>query len=206
MKIYGGGKAPNPLRVSIFLAEKGVEIETEHVDIGELEHREQAFGQINDRQLLPVLELDDGTIIAETIAICRYLESLYPEPALFGENPLESAQVEMWQRRTEFELFMPIAHAFRHRHPAAKALEPVQIGSWGDLNVEFAIKGMERLNTQLSSNFYVSGAKFTVADITAFTAMQFRRPAKIDIPDGLDHLKEWYERIKERPSTQFYSS
>ena len=109
MKLYDGGRAPNPRRVRIFLAEKGIKVPTEQVDLGALQQRSEAYTAINPMQRVPALVLDDGTVIAESIAICRYFEALHPDPPLFGRGALESALVEMWNRRAELHLFLPVA-------------------------------------------------------------------------------------------------
>ena len=131
MKLFDGGRAPNPRRVRVFLAEKGIEVPLVPVDMGADEHRQEPVASRNPLQRLPVLELDDGTILTETVAICRYFEELHPEPALFGEGALGKARVEMWQRRMELNLFLPVAFAFRHLHPAMKDWEVPQIPEWG---------------------------------------------------------------------------
>src|SRR6478735_10385215 len=120
MKLYDVGRAPNPRRVRIFLAEKGIEIEKQQVDIGALEHKGPAYTAINPLQQVPTLVLDDGTVITESIAICRYFEALQPEPPLFGRGALEIARVEMWNRRLELHFLFPISHVFRNSHPAMK--------------------------------------------------------------------------------------
>src|SRR5208337_2717301 len=117
MKLYDGGKAPNPRRVRVFLAEKGVTIPTEQVDLGTLQQKSPAFSAINPLQRVPALVLDDGTVLTESVAICRYIEALHPAPPLFGEGALEQALVEMWNRRAEFNLLGPVANVFRHLHP-----------------------------------------------------------------------------------------
>ena len=139
MKLFDGGRAPNPRRVRVFLAEKGIEVPLVPVDMGALEHRSEAVSSRNPLQRLPVLELDDGTIITESVAICRYFEELHPEPALFGRGALGKAQVEMWQRRMEFNLLSCVAQAFRHIHPAMKEWEIPQIPEWGEANKPKAI-------------------------------------------------------------------
>src|SRR4051795_7097851 len=123
MKLYDGGRAPNPRRVRVFLAEKGITVPLEPVDLGRYQHKSPEFARINPIQRVPVLALDDGTLIAESIAICRYFEELQPEPALFGRGAKEVAEVEMWNRRLELILLFPIAHVFRNTHPAMKDLE-----------------------------------------------------------------------------------
>ena len=122
MKLYDFGQAPNPRRVRIFLAEKGIKVPTEQMDIGTLQHRNERFAALNPMQRLPALVLDDGTAIAESMAICRYFEALYPDPPLFGRGPLDSALVEMWNRRAEFHLLAPVATVFQHLHPYMKRM------------------------------------------------------------------------------------
>ena len=118
MKLYDGGRAPNPRRVRVFLAEKGITVPLEQVDLGNMAHKSPAYAAINPLQRVPALELDDGTVITESIAICRYFEALQPEPPLFGVGPKEAAIVEMWERRVEFHLLAPVSHVFRNAHPA----------------------------------------------------------------------------------------
>ena len=122
MKLYDGGRAPNPRRVRIFLAEKGITVPAEQVDLGTMQQRSKAFTAINPMQRVPALLLDDGTVIAESIAICRYFEALHPDPPLFGWGALESALVEMWNRRAELHLLFPVAAVFQHQHPAMKQM------------------------------------------------------------------------------------
>src|SRR5947208_719950 len=114
MKLYDGGRAPNPRRVRIFLAEKGVSVPIEKIDLGAMEHKTPEFTAINPLQRVPALALDDGTIITESIAICRYFEALRPEPPLFGRGALQEAMVEMWNRRLELHLYGPVSTVFRH--------------------------------------------------------------------------------------------
>jgi glutathione S-transferase len=131
MKLYDGGRAPNPRRVRIFLAEKGIEIDKQQVDIGKLEHKGPVYTAINPLQQVPSLVLDDGTVITESIAICRYFEALKPEPALFGRTGLEAAMVEMWNRRMEHKLLFGVAQVLRHLNPGMQALESPQVTAWG---------------------------------------------------------------------------
>lgn len=203
MKLYDGGRAPNPRRVQIFLKEKGIEVERVQLDINALEPKSEEYSMLNPTKTVPSLELDDGTVISETIAICRYLEELYPEPNLFGENALEKAVMEMWQRRVEFYFLLPVAFAFRHLHPGAKTIEPIQIADWGELNKGRALDFMNVLEKQLSGNEYIAGDRFSVGDITLLTACQFLKPARITIPEDLKNLGRWYESVLARPSTAF---
>ena len=134
MKLYDGGRAPNPRRVRVFLAEKGIAVPLEQVDLGALAHKSPAYTAINPLQRVPALELDDGTIITELIAICRYFEAQQPEPPLFGVGAKDVAIVEMWQRRVEFHLLAPVSHVFRNSHPAMKAMEVPQVPAWAEAN------------------------------------------------------------------------
>ena len=203
MKLYDGGKAPNPRRVQVFLKEKGIEIERVQLDINALEPRSESFARLNPTKTVPALELDDGTVISETIAICRYLEELHPEPNLFGTNALEKALIEMWQRRVELYFLLPVAFAFRHLHPGAKTIEPVQVAQWGEMNQERATAFMAVLDRQLQANAFIAGNRFTVADITLLAACQFLRPARITIADDHAALKAWLEKVTARPSAAF---
>ncbi len=203
MKLYSGGNAPNPRRVSIFLAEKGIEIETVQFDIAKLEQKGAELTKLNRRQRLPVLELDDGTIITETIAICRYLEESQPEPPLLGVDHVDRAVVEMWQRRVELEFFMPVAFAFRNLHPAAAALEPIQVREWGELCQVRAGEAMAELDNDLKDWQFIAGERFTIADITAICAYQFLKPARITPPENLPNLQRWFDQVMERPSTKW---
>ncbi len=201
MKIYDGGRAPNPRRVQIFLKEKGLEIETQQLDLNALEHRSDEMTAKNPVQTVPFLELDDGTVIAETIAICRYLEELNPNPSLFGTTPLERATVEMWNRRIEMGFFMRVAFSFRHLHPGAAVLEGEQVPQWGEKNQKLALDFLNVLEAQLSTNEFIAGANMSVADITAIVAYQFFKPARIALPDdGYDNFRRWVAQISARPS------
>lgn len=202
MKLFDGGKAPNPRRVSIFVKEKGIGLERVPMDMGAMAHKSDSFTAINPQQTLPTLQLDDGTAITETIAICRYLEVVSPQPSLFGETPIEQAQIEMWQRRVEFGLFMPVAHAFRHIHPAMKTWEVPQVAEWGEANKAKALKFCVFLDEELSTRAFIAGGKFSVADITAIAAVDFMKPARLAVPEDLAHLTEYVARIRSRESMQ----
>jgi glutathione S-transferase len=200
MKLYDGGRAPNPRRVRVFLAEKGVSIPLVPVDMGAMEHRSDALAALNPLRQLPVLELDDGTILTESIAICRYIEALHPEPALFGRGALGVADVEMWQRRIEFRLLGAVAAAFRHTHPAMADWEVPQVAAWGEANRPKALEAMAWLDAELAKRDFICGDAITVADITAMIALDFTKPARITIPAELENLNRWYAMMKARPS------
>ncbi len=200
MKLYDGGRAPNPRRVRIFLAEKGIKIPIEQVDIARLQHRTDAYTAINPMQRVPALMLDDGTAIAESIAICRYFEALDPEPPLFGRGTLESALVEMWNRRVEFHLFLPVASVFQHLHPFMKVLVDPQVPAWGEANKPRVAAFLRFLDSELENRTYVAGEDFTVADITALVAVDFMKVSKLAVPEGLANLQRWHEAVSARPS------
>lgn len=200
MKLFDGGKAPNPRRVRIFLAEKGIEVPLVPVDMGALEHKGDTLASRNPLRRLPVLELDDGTILTESVAICRYFEELHPTPALFGEGALGKAKVEMWHRRIELNLFFPVSQAFRHIHPAMKGWEEPQIAEWGEANKPKALDFLELLDGELAGREFAAGDSFSIVDILGMIAVDFMKPARIQLPDGLTHVRRWYGAIKARPS------
>src|SRR6185295_5096863 len=195
MKLYDGGRAPNPRRVKVFLAEKGITVPVEQVDLGQLAHKSPAYAAINPLQRVPALELDDGTVICESIAICRYFEQLHPEPPLFGQGPKDMAMVEMWERRVEFHLLAPISHVFRHSHPAMKDMEVPQVPAWADANRPRAMDFLALLDRELKDRRYVAGDRYTVADITGMIAVDFMKPAKLAVPDTLTNLKRWHDEV-----------
>lgn len=200
MKLYDGGRAPNPRRVRIFLAEKGIEVPTEQIDLGKLQQRSEAFTTINPMQRVPALLLDDGTVIAESIAICRYFEALQPDPALFGRGALESAWVEMWNRRAELHLLFPVSSVFQHLHPAMKDMVNPQVAEWGEANKPRIFQFLEFLDGELKKRPYLAGNDYTVADITALVAVDFMRVSKMAVPDTLANVRRWHAAVAARPS------
>ena len=198
--LYDGGRAPNPRRATIFLAEKKIRITTHPVDMGALGHKSEPVTALNPLQQLPLLKLPDGSVITESIAICRYFELVVPEPNLFGRGAKESAMIEMWQRRIELEFVYRVAQAFRHTHPAMKEWEIPQIVQWGEANRPKAVQFAKLLDAQLAENEYVCGERFTVADITAIVGMDLSKPAKISYPEHLRNLHAWASRIRSRGS------
>jgi len=202
MKLYDSGRAPNPRRVRIFLAEKGVSVPAEQVDLGAMEHKSEAFTTLNPLQRVPVLALDDGTVITESVAICRYFERLRPEPPLFGRGPKEEALVEMWNRRMELNLLNAVSNVFRHSHPAMKELEVPQVGDWAESNKPRVAEFLALLDTELRDQLYVVGDHFTIADITGLVAVDFMKPARLAIPDDLVNVRRWYAQVSARPSAK----
>src|SRR5260370_32659917 len=200
MKLYDSSVAPSPRRVRVFLAEKGIEIPRIPVDIFKGEQKSPQFTALNPRQAVPVLELDDGTVIAETIAICRYFEELEPEPPLFGTSTLERAQAEMWQRRIELGLMATSAHCFRHSHPMMASVEVPQIGAWAEANRARALKFLPTLEQQLAAKRFVCAESFTIADDTGLVALDFMKFSGIPLPDDCAHVRRWHGKLAARPS------
>ena len=202
MRLYNSTPAPNARRVRIVLAEKGVVIPVVDMDLAKEDHRTDDYTRVNAFQGVPALELDDGTVIAESIAICRYIEEIHPRPPLFGTGALERAEVEMWQRRVEFNLLATIAQVYRHSHPAAKVLERPQVPDWAESNRSKALVALERFDAALRDRPFIAGENFSVADITGLVALDFIRPARIVIPEHLTHLLRWKATLSARPSAK----
>jgi glutathione S-transferase len=202
MKLYDGGRAPNPRRVKVFLAEKGISVAVEQVDLGKLAHKSPEYAAINPLQRVPALELDDGTVISESIAICRYFERLHPEPPLFGTDAKDMAVIEMWERRLEFHLLGPISHIFRNSHPAMKEIEVPQVSAWADANKPRVMDFLTLLDRELANRRHVAGDRYSMADITGMIAVDFMKPAKLSLPETLSNLKRWYHEVSARPSAK----
>jgi len=200
MKLYDSKFAPNPRRVRIFLAEKGITVPVEQIDIAKLEHKTREYAAINPLQRMPSLVLDDGSIITESIAICRYFEMLHPEPPLFGVDAKDAAIVEMWTRRMEFNFLAIIAAVFRHTHPAMKELEVPQVPAWGDANRPRIPWFLEMLDRELAAREFVAGDRYTVADITMQVAVDFMKPIRLSMPEEAANMKRWHAAVSARPS------
>ena len=199
MKLYDGGRAPNPRRVRIFLAEKGMTVPMEKIDLGALQHKSAEFTAINPLQRVPVLVLDDGTVITESIAICRYFEGLRPQPPLFGRGAMEEALVEMWNRRVELNFYAAVSAVFRHLHPAMRELEN-QIPEWGEANKPRVMDFLALLNRELKDRMFVAGDHYSVADITTLVALDLMKPAKLAMPEGMVNIQRWHAQVSERAS------
>ncbi len=200
MLLYDTPRAPNPRRVRMFLAEKGVPVPTREIDLMALEHKNEEYARVNPLMRVPALVLEDGAVLTESVSICRYIETLYPEPALFGRDGREAAFVDMWQRRMEFELFLPIAHAFRHSHPRLAVLERPQFPDFAEAQRARAVAAMRWLDGELAERRHVAGDAFTIADITAFVALELSPLARVAIPEELAHLARWRSDVGARPS------
>jgi len=201
MKLYDGGRAPNPRRVRIFLAEKGVRIDTQQVDLGALEQKSADYSAINPLQRVPALVLDDGSVITESVAICRYFDAFYPMPELFGRPGREAAEVEMWNRRVELHLLFVVAQVFRHLHPAMKTMEVPQVPEWGEANKPRVMEFLGVLDRQLAAHPFVAGTNYTIADITGLVAIDLMKPAKIAVPEEFANVRRWYADVNARPSS-----
>jgi glutathione S-transferase len=201
-KILQTRTAPNPRRVRIFLAEKGVEVPYEELDLMQGALKTPEFTRLNRFQRVPVLILGDGTAIAETMAICRYVEETHPEPALLGRGALGRAMVEMWNRRMELGLLVSVAQAFRHLHPAMAHLEVPQVAEWGEANKPRALEIMQYLDQELSGRPFIAGEAFSVADITALVAIDFAKVARIQRPPDWKNLDRWHKEVSARPSAK----
>jgi glutathione S-transferase len=202
MKIYSSTVAPNPRRVRIFLAEKGIQVPFEDVDISSAVNRKPEFRKnINPMGEVPVLELDDGTHIAESVAICRYFEELHPEPPLFGAGARERALVEMWNRRMEFNVLLPVAQTFRNTSEFFKGRIP-QVPAYAEVCRGAVEKIYAWLDEELGTRRFIAGEKFTIADITALCAVDFGRVSKIRIQPEQKNLARWREEVSSRPSAK----
>jgi glutathione S-transferase len=200
MKLYSSKFAPNPRKVLIYLKEKNIsDIEIINLDLGKLEHKTPEYRAIAPNSRVPALQLDDGTVILETTAMCRYLECLYPEPNMFGESPIEIASIEMWYSRVSFELMVPLMHGFRHTHPHMSAMEN-QNEEYGLAQRKLGIKELENYDTIIQSREFIAGDRFTYADLQMVTSLQFLvRLNKLNIED-YGNLNEYIIQVSSRPS------
>lgn len=202
MLLYHDPRAPNPRRVRIFLAEKGVAYDTIEVSIAAAEHQKPEFRQKNPLALLPVLELADGKILRESMAICHYLEEIHPEPNLFGADPWERALIEQWNRHAELELLIPIAQVFRNTN-AFWSGRIRQSAEFGEIMRDQVASRFDWFERELAQRPYVAGPRFTVADITALCAIDFGKVSSIRIKaETHPHLAAWHARVSGRPSAK----
>lgn len=201
MKIYEFTQAPNPRRVRIFLAEKGITVPLEQVNLATADNRKPEFLKINPMGGVPVLELDDGTLIAESVAVCRYFEETHPQPPLFGTDAKSKAIVEMWQRRMELEILSMTAGSFRNTSDFFKGRIP-QVKEYGEVCKNAALKRLEWLDTELANREFIAGDKYTIADITALVGIDFGRTTGIKIAENQKNLARWHQTVSSRPSAK----
>jgi len=200
MKIYSSKFAPNPRKVLIYLKKKGItDIEIIDLDLAKLEHKTPEYKAIAPNSRVPALQLDDGTVILETTAMCRYLECLYPDPNMFGESPMEIASIEMWYSRVSFELMMPLMHGFRHTHPHMSAMEE-QNEAYGLAQRKLGVKQLKNYDKIMESREFIAGDRFTYADLQMVTSLQFLvRLNKLNIED-YKNLNDYILEVSSRPS------
>ncbi|GGC40542.1 glutathione S-transferase [Novosphingobium marinum] len=209
MKLYDCKDAVNGRRVRMFLAEKDVDVPREEIDIGGGENLSDAYRQVNPAGLIPCLRLDDGQVIGESIAICRFFEALHPEPNLFGKTPKEAAVVESWERRMEREGILSIAYAFRETTPVFRnravpgsPREFAQIEALAERGKVLSEDFLTMLDARLGESEYVGGDRFTVADITGFVSCGFAKWIGLDPANHGDNIARWYSAMKTRPSSK----
>ncbi|HOZ26994.1 MAG TPA: glutathione S-transferase family protein [Hyphomonadaceae bacterium] len=201
MKLYNLKAGMNPRRVRIFLAEKGVTIPTVDIDMMKGENGTAEFLRMNPLGKLPVLELDDGTCISESIAICRYIEELHPEPDLFGSSPAERAVIEMWNRRVEFEFAQPMSSQFEHLSPFfAERIEQVpECGAYARSRI---LKTLGWLDAELAKRRYIASDRYTIADITAQCAVLLGKNTGVPLPTELANIARWWGEVSARPTAR----
>lgn len=202
LRIIETHAAPSPRRVNIFLAEKGIEVPREELNMMTDDLKTGDFAKLNPWARVPVLILDDGRAISETVAICRYFEEISPEPALFGIGPVGKAEVEMWNRRIEIGLFNAVFAVFRHLHPKMAHLEVPQVAAWGEANKEKVAHELTRIDARLAESPFLAGDTYSIADITALVAIDFMKPARLGRPDDFGNAMRWYREVSSRPSAQ----
>lgn len=200
MKLYGApNPAPNPRRVRMFLAEKGIDLPETPINMMQREHKSPEHRARNSLGQIPTLELDDGTMISETVAICRYFEEWQPQPPMFGTTPVERAVVEMWVRRVEFVVMTPVRNFWRHAHPRT-AMLLTQFKDFGESNRQIYIDALRWLDGELEGKDFVAGDQFTIADICALSTVDFAKWIGLDIPAEFAVLHRWHARVSARPS------
>jgi glutathione S-transferase len=200
--LYGAPMpAPNPRRVRIFLAEKGVDLPETPLNLMKREHKSPEHRARNSLGQVPTLVLDDGTAISETVAICRYFEEVQPDPPLFGTTPVEKALVDMWVRRMEFTVMGPVGAFWRHAHPFTASVI-TQYKDFGESNREAYAGALKWLDRELGERPFVAGATYTMADICALTTVDFATWIGLPVPEELASVGAWHARVSARPSAQ----
>lgn len=203
MKLYVSPRAPNPRRVLMFLVEKGVQLPLQNVDLNAQEHKSAAFRAKSPLARIPALELDDGRVLTETRAICTFLEGLHPEPNLMGVDATERAFIEMADRRVEWYFMLPIGNCIRHTHPGLAPLEQPQFPDFGRSQGEKLHETAAWLDAELQRHPWIAGERFSIADITAFCALEFAKLMRFSAgAEGFAALQAWRDRVAARPSAQ----
>jgi glutathione S-transferase len=192
--------APNPRRVRIFAAEKGIALDIQPVSLIAREHKNADHLARNPLGQTPVLVLDDGTALSESVAICRYLEALFPSPPLFGESPLDIGAIEMWIRRTEFALGGPVRNYWVNVHPFTAKVVPQRFEEFGNANVPHAMTAMAVFDAALANSAFIAGPLYSMADIILLATVDFANFIGLAIPDTLTNLRRWHGDVSARPS------
>ncbi|MDH5737535.1 MAG: glutathione S-transferase family protein [Gammaproteobacteria bacterium] len=198
MHLYTQSASPNGRRVNVFMKEKGIDIEKTEIDLRAAENLSEDYRQKNPFGRVPVLELDDGSFLAESQAICLYLEGLHPTPNLFGETPEEKAKIEMWSRRVELNVLMPVAQAFRNITGFFKDREKI-VPEWGEVSAEAARHAVGLINEHLASSQYLARGSYSVADMNLAIVLGFARNVGQDLLEA-EHIARWYAEITSRPA------
>ena len=194
--------APNPRRVRIFLAEKGVRVPIAQVSIPAGEHKADAYLAVNPLGQTPALALDDQSVLTESVAICRYFEALHPDPPMFGVGAQNIAEVDMWTRRIELRLMTPLAMVWVHTHPYTARVVPHQYKDFGESQRPRVVAAMREFDAALNHRDWLDGERYTIADIVLLTTIDFAGFVGVPMPDEVPHLKAWHDRVTARPSAQ----
>ena len=194
--------APNPRRVRMFAAEKGIELPLQPVSLMAREHKSAEHLARNPLGQTPVLELDDGTMISESVAICRYLEAIHPDVPLFGTSALEIAQVEMWIRRTEFTLGVPVRNYWVNVHPFTAQVVPERFEDFGNANVPHIMAAMALFDAALADSIFIAGERISMADIVLLSTIDFAAFIGFAMPENLTNLQRWHADMSARPSAR----
>ena len=209
MKLYDFAPAANAQRVRVFLAEKGLTVPTVELNLREGQQFKEPFASLNPFNCVPVLELDDGTVISESVSVCRYLEELHPEPSLFGRDAVERATIDMWNRRIEIDGFMPILHAVRNQLPNFKGRvipgtrsELPQLPAMVERGKDMLKVLLGRIDSQLAKSEFIAGPAISIGDITGFFTMNMAKHLEIDIEGPYPNVFRWHQALSQRPSTQ----
>jgi len=204
LKLYNENyPAPNPRKVRIYLAEKGLPIELVHVPMRDRAHKAAEFMQKNSLGQLPVLETDDGRFISESLAICRYLETLHPEKPLFGSDAFEQAMVEMWIRRAEFRLWAPMSQVWRNVDERTEHVVKIRFRDFGDYSRTLVAEAMNWIDGELSDGReFIAGRSFSMADIVLLCGIDFAKFVRMEMPENARHLRAWHQRVSARPTAR----
>jgi len=204
MKLYTENyPAPNPRKVHIYLAEKGLTVERVHTKMQERQHKAPEFMKKNSLGQVPVLETDDGKFISESVAICRYFEAFHPAPPMFGRDPFDAAMVEMWIRRAEFRLWNPMGQVWINADPRTAIVNPNQFKDYGEHSKKVLANAMKWLDRELSDGReFLAGAHYTMADIVLLCGIDFAKFIHQDMPDDASNLRAWHARVSARPTAR----